>query len=61
MIYRIGACAFLWQLLASEHSPVRKQESLLRLHHTCPIVPTQQFRGVQRRSWTSTTLNPELA
>jgi len=36
-----SSCAFLWQLLASEHSRALKQESLLRLHHTCPIISTQ--------------------
>jgi hypothetical protein len=47
MIYRIFLCAFLWQLLASEHSRSRKAKSFASLHRTRPIVPSQQFRGVQ--------------
>jgi len=34
-------CFAMLQLLASEHSRVLTQESLLRLHHICPIVSTQ--------------------
>jgi len=61
MICRILLCALLWQLLASEHSCVLKQEFLLRLHHISPIVSTQQFRGVQWQIWTSVNSQPELA
>nr|AUN36025.1 hypothetical protein [uncultured bacterium] len=34
-------CFAMLQLLASEHSCVVKQESLLRLDHICSIVSTQ--------------------
>ena len=54
-------CALLWQLLASEHSHALKVKTSPLPGYTRPIILTQQFRGVQQQTWTTSLLKPELA